>query len=287
MASEFTMAKANQYQVTWQEVYGRLTRLPQGRAWGVPRGGAVLAGITRLAVDFPDDADFILDDIIDSGRTKDLFEAKYPEKPFIALFKKSEKQFKGQWVVFPWENPLESDLADTVTRLIEQIGEDPKREGLRRTPQRVARSFDELYRGYSQDPEDVLVTFTEGSCDEMVILRRTEFFSTCEHHLLPFYGDMSVGYIPNKRVIGVSKIARLIDIFSRRLQIQERLTSQIADALMSGLKPKGVMVVCKAKHLCMMARGVNKREGEFVTSAIRGVFRSKMAAREEFLKLVS
>ena len=280
------MAETRQYEVSWEEINVRLRELPKGKCYGVPRGGAVLAGMTGQGVDHPDQADYILDDILDSGRTKAMFTLKC-QKPFIALFdKQREKKLKGKWVIFPWEKTLDGEIEDTIVRLLEQIKEDPTREGLLQTPARVARSFKELFRGYEQDPEEVLTTFTDGVCDEMVILRRTEFFSTCEHHLLPFYGDISVGYIPDKRVIGVSKIARLVDIYSRRLQIQERLTAEVADSLMRVLKPKGVMVVCRAKHLCMMARGVNKRESELVTSAIRGVFRTKLAAREEFLKLI-
>jgi GTP cyclohydrolase I len=281
------MAEINQYKVTWKEIYSRMDKLPIGRIYGIPRGGSILAGISRRGVDRIEDADFLLDDIVDSGRTRIRFREEV-KKPFLALFdKQKEAKIKNKWVIFPWEGNLEIDIQETIVRLIEQIGEDPRREGLERTPARVAKSFSELYRGYSEDPKKLLVTFSEGSCDEMVILRKTEFFSTCEHHILPFYGEISVGYVPDRRVIGISKIARLIDVFSRRLQIQERLTAQIADAIQEGLKPKGVMVVCQAKHLCMMARGVNKRDGEMITSAIRGVFRSKMAAREEFLKLTS
>lgn len=177
------------------------------------------------------------------------------------------------------------DIENKIRTLIRFIGDDPKREGLKDTPSRIIRSWERLFGGYKQDPKDVLkTTFIDGACNEMVILKNIEFYSTCEHHWIPFYGKISVGYVPNKKVVGISKLARLVEVFSRRLQIQEKMTSQIANTLMDILKPKGVMVICQAQHLCMTARGVEKQNSQMVTSAIRGVF-EKPEARQEFLEL--
>lgn len=169
--------------------------------------------------------------------------------------------------------------------MLAYIGDDPNREGLKETPKRIIKSWGKLFSGYSQKPESVLKTFTEGSCDEMVILKNIEFYSTCEHHFLPFFGTISIGYLPNKRVLGISKLARLVEIYSRRLQIQEKLVAQIADSLMEHLHPLGVMVVCKAKHMCICARGVEKNQAEMITSALRGAF-NKAEVRQEFLQFV-
>ena len=175
---------------------------------------------------------------------------------------------------------------EAVTRILSAIGDDPEREGLRDTPVRVIKSWEKLYGGYHLNPADVLRTvFTDGHCDEMVVLRDIEFYSNCEHHMLPFFGKCHIGYLPDGRVVGLSKLARLVEVFARRLQIQERLTSQIADALQEHLSPKGVMVVMEAQHLCMLARGVEKQESVMVTSAVRGGFK-EATTRNEFMQLI-
>jgi len=181
---------------------------------------------------------------------------------------------------------IESKALDLVRDFLDCIGEDSNREGLRETPYRVVKSWGELFSGYGVDPVSIMKTFKEGTCNEMVALQNIEFYSTCEHHILPFFGYISIGYIPNGKVLGVSKLVRLVEVFSRRLQIQERMTTQIADLLMKGINPLGVIVVCKAKHLCMIARGVQKRNPIMITSAVRGVFYNDNSAREEFLKLI-
>lgn len=175
-----------------------------------------------------------------------------------------------------------------IRELIKAMGDDPNREGLKGTPERVVRSWDELYSGYYEDPAEILsTTFIDGSCDEMVILKDIEFYSTCEHHLLPFFGKVSIGYVPDQKVVGISKLARLVEVFSRRLQIQERMTTQIADAIMEHVEAKGAMVIVEAQHFCMTSRGVKKEQSLMVTSAIRGVFTEKKTeARSEFLKLI-
>ena len=168
--------------------------------------------------------------------------------------------------------------------LLAEVGEDPAREGLRRTPLRVAKAMDFLTSGYRMQVDDVVrgAIFTE-DCQEMVIVRDIEFYSLCEHHMLPFFGHAHVGYLPNGKVVGLSKIARVVDVFARRLQVQERLTNQVADALMDTLEPHGVAVVMEASHTCMMMRGVQKQNSSTVSSAMRGTFEGDARTRAEFL----
>ena len=181
------------------------------------------------------------------------------------------------------EGSIESIAKD----LLVLLGEDPSREGLVKTPKRMEASLKFLTRGYRQDIEKVLNgAIYEENYDEMVVVKDVDLFSLCEHHLLPFYGKAHVAYLPSGKIIGLSKIPRVIDVFSRRLQVQERLTSQIADCLMQHLKPKGVAVVVEAFHLCMAMRGVEKKDSFCVTSSMLGTFRSDPRSRAEFLSLV-
>ncbi len=175
-----------------------------------------------------------------------------------------------------------------IASLIEAIGEDPGREGLAGTPQRVAEMYDEIFGGIGVDPRQELMVGFELGHREMVILRDIPFYSMCEHHLLPFYGVAHIGYIPNVngRVIGISKIARVVEIVAKRPQIQERMTTEIADAIFEGIKPDGVGVVIQAEHLCMIMRGIKKPGSAIITSALRGVFRSRSATRAEFFSLI-
>lgn len=185
------------------------------------------------------------------------------------------------------ETITEVEARAAVRTILQYIGEDPDREGLIETPRRVIKAWDEITAGYLQDASQVLsVDFSGNGYDEIVACPWVEFYSTCEHHMLPFEGIAHVGYLPSKRVVGLSKLGRLVDVFARRLQIQEQMTKQIADALESCLDPRGVAVVIQAKHLCMACRGVQKRQSVMVTSAMRGVFRQKDAARAEFFKLI-
>ncbi len=178
-------------------------------------------------------------------------------------------------------------IEQAVREIIEAIGEDPTREGLIGTPRRIADMYAELFEGLYQDPLEVLqVGFEEEEHQEMVILRDIPFYSMCEHHFLPFHGVAHIGYIPEKRIVGISKLARVVEILARRPQLQERLTGQIADVIMEGLKPKGVGVVVEAEHLCMTMRGIKKPGSIVVTSANRGLFRRNLATRQEFLSLV-
>ena len=259
--------------------------IPRG---GIPAAQMVMTEMLRTAypvglslVEDPSTADIYIDDLIDSGAT----ENKYNDRPFYCLL---DKRVEGSdWVEFPWERiSNESGPEDNVRRLIEYLGDDPNREGLLETPGRVVRSYGELFSGYDKKPEDVIKTFADGSCDEMVIARNIEFVSTCEHHMLPFFGRAHIAYIPNGRVIGISKLVRLLEIFSRRLQIQERLCQQVTTALDEHLKPKGSACILEAKHLCMVSRGVEKQHSEMITTSLTGVFRdSDNDARREFLSM--
>ena len=171
--------------------------------------------------------------------------------------------------------------------VLETIGEDPERDGLKRTPERMAKAIQFLTRGYKDDPAQLLRSaLFEVDYDEMVIVKDVEMFSLCEHHLLPFFGKVHVAYLPKGKVIGLSKIPRLIDIFARRLQVQERLTKQIAEAIEDAIHPIGVGVVIEARHLCMMMRGVEKQHSAAVTSSMLGAFRDEQQTREEFLSLI-
>jgi GTP cyclohydrolase I len=181
-----------------------------------------------------------------------------------------------------------SKIEGLIEELLHEIGEDPSRQGLQRTPGRVARSFDFLTQGYQLDPQKILndAVFEE-SYNEMLIVKDIDFYSLCEHHLLPFFGKCHVAYIPNTRVIGLSKIPRLVDVFSRRLQVQERLTNQIAQTIDEKIQPLGVAVVMEATHLCMAMRGVEKQRSVAVTSAMLGAFRNSSRTRMEFLELIN
>jgi GTP cyclohydrolase I len=182
----------------------------------------------------------------------------------------------------------EAKIERAIASLIEAIGEDPQREGLEGTPQRIAEMYSEIFQGLEIDPkEELMVGFEEGH-REMIILRDIPFYSMCEHHLLPFYGVAHVGYIPNSsgRVVGASKLARVVDILAKRPQIQERLTTQIADTILEAIQPDGVAIVLEAEHLCMTMRGTKKPGTNVITSATRGLFRRKAATRAEFLALV-
>jgi GTP cyclohydrolase I len=176
---------------------------------------------------------------------------------------------------------------DLLREILRRLGEDPAREGLQQTPERIVRSWGEIYGGYRQRSEEILVTqFQAERYDEMVLLRDIEFYSTCEHHMLPFHGKAHIAYLPNDQIFGLSKLARLLDMYARRLQVQERLTQQVATELHKVLKPKGVAVMIEAKHQCMCCRGVRKQEGTMVTSCLLGLFKDNLASRTEFLALV-
>ena len=183
--------------------------------------------------------------------------------------------------------PIDQErIRKAIVEILLAIGEDPNREGLQETPDRVAQMYQEILCGLDQDPAELLKVGFEENHQEMVILKDIPFYSICEHHLLPFHGKAHIGYIPSGRVVGISKLARVVEAFARRPQLQERLTSQIADTIMASLNPRGVGVVIQAEHLCMTMRGIRKPGSLVVTSASRGIFRSRRETRAEFLSLI-
>lgn len=274
--------------------------------YGIPRGGQYPAAMLaqdmgkKLIFD-PSEIDgktLVVDDLCDSGATVAKFHEEHPDSKFAVVYlKEGRSDFDwlihgavfgkcadDNWVVFPDEH--DGGIEENAKRVLQYIGEDVNREGLLETPKRMRRAWDEIFAGYKTDPHDLVKTFVQGTCKEMVILKRCEFYSTCEHHFFPFFGHCSIGYIPNKKVIGVSKLARLLDCYSKRMQIQERMTTQIADFLEQELEARGVYVVCEGQHFCMTSRGVKKQDASMVTSAIRGEFMENAAMRAEFLSLV-
>lgn len=262
------------------------------KGYAVPRGGIPAAySVQRVfffdLVDNPKEADFFIDDIIDSGKTRDFFQNKF-NKPFVALVDKTAEDSELGWIVFPWEGNSIGSIKDVVIRILQYIGEDVSRGGLTETPDRVVRAWEHWFSGYKQKPEDVLKTFEDGAqdYDEMIVVREIPFYSHCEHHIAPFFGTATIAYIPDKKIVGLSKLSRLLDIYAKRLQVQERLTTQIVDALTKHLKPRGAGCIIKARHLCMESRGIEKQGHQTVTSALSGVFKTKPEARAEFMGLL-
>lgn len=254
------------------------------------RGFGIPARIGRL-----DEAFIVVDDIVDSGETMRKAMAGAPVgAKFAAVIDKTDQRMlsweRDAWYVFPWEERAGEDetIEDNVRRLLQFIGEDPSREGLKETPARVAKAYREWFSGYGvEDPASILKVFEDGAkgVDEMVIVKDIKFYSHCEHHLAPFFGTVTIAYIPNGKIVGLSKFHRLVEVFARRLQVQERLTQQIAEVLESTLAPKGVAVLISARHLCVESRGARHTNSETVTNALRGVFKTSSEARAEFLKL--
>jgi GTP cyclohydrolase I len=276
--------------MTWEGVFARLQNAPPcRRVYGIPRGGAIVAGLLaamRPGVQITNvvDADLIVDDIIDSGATMRRHVEPWDQhsgRQGWALVDKWGADFGSGWWVFPWELDQDKEIEDTVLRQLQFIGEDTQRPGLVDTPRRVVKALRELTEGYSVDVAQLLRTFDEPH-DEMVVVNGIPFWSLCEHHMLPFHGTATVGYIPNGKVIGLSKIPRLVHAFARRLQLQERLASDIATAIENHVHPVGVGVVVKAHHTCMEMRGIQSA-GEMVASCLLGAIKDKPEARAEFL----
>lgn len=264
--------------------------IPRG---GIPAALAVKAayGHAMVLVNRPEDAIVFIDDIIDSGATMRKYCDAHPGKGFFALVDKvSYPDTFEDWVAFPWEVSAEGtdhSGTDIVTRLLQFVGEDPTRGGLLETPARVLKAWRHWTSGYKTDIPGLLKTFEDGAdgCDEMVIVKDIPFYTHCEHHMAPFFGTATVAYIPDGKIVGLSKLSRVVDAFARRLQVQERLTNQVADALWENLAPKGVGVVIRARHLCMESRGICQQGHHTITSALRGVMRDSAAARSEFMDL--
>jgi len=284
----------NKLQITWEEIINILKPIdtPNTKIYGVPKGGMILTALLKNATAVIDanEADFILDDLIDSGATKRIYANKFPNKTFLALFdKRTNDQIKNTWIVMPWEQDhpgKEDSIQQNITRQLQFIGEDCKREGLKETPNRVARMYSEIFKGYSQKPEDILTTFDADTYDQIVLLKDIEIYSMCEHHMLPFLGKAHVAYIPNKKVIGISKLARLVDIYAKRLQIQERIGEQVTEDLMKLMGAKGAACIIEATHMCMRMRGVEKQNSVMVTSSLKGAFFDSSAARMELMQLI-
>lgn len=285
--------------VTWlaaQEAAAILADRHRDTRWtgvhGVPQGGAPVAVMVanRLGVpilDQPEPGCLVVDDLADTGATA----LRHNGHTFDALYRKPHTptdicpdaiEVDG-WLRFPWERH-DGTPTDAVTRLLQWVGEDPTRDGLRDTPTRVVKALRDLCGGYHLDPADILDRCFDVAHDEMIVVRRIPFNSLCEHHLLPFQGHATVAYVPGDRIVGLSKLARLVDCYARRLQVQERLTDQIADAVERHLDPVAVGVIVTAHHTCMSHRGIQKH-AEMVTSALRRGMRDDPAARNELLTL--
>lgn len=292
----------SQYSDAIKKLEAAVKNLDFDTVYGIPRGGQYPAAMLaqdmgkKLIFDSAeiDDKTLIVDDLCDSGATIEKFRNEHAMAKFAVVYLKiGGKEYPwlkhgmsidGDWLVFPDEH--DCGIEENAKRILQYIGEDVTREGLVETPKRMRRAWDEIFAGYNTDPRDLVKTFVQGTCKEMVILKNAEFYSTCEHHFFPFFGHCSIGYIPDKKVIGVSKLARLLDCYSKRMQIQERMTTQIADFLMDELGARGVYVIAEGVHFCMTSRGVKKQDASMITSAIRGVFESNAQARAEFLALI-
>ncbi len=278
-------------------VSGNHTR--EMRLYGIPRGGIYAAQLVSTAlwrrgflnklVQKAKTADVFIDDIIDMGVTRDKYKHEYGNVLFLALVDKTkaDSNLKNTWVSFPWERMNnENSPTENIRRIIQFIGEDPEREGLKDTPTRVIKSYEKLFGGYKQNPADIIKVFKDDTCDEMVLVKDIEFFSFCEHHILPFFGKAHIAYIPKGKVIGISKLVRILEMYSRRLQIQERICQQITIALQNNLQPLGVACVLEAQHFCMTARGVEKQHSIMVTSSLTGVFKKDSQTRNEFMNMI-
>lgn len=268
--------------------------LENKKCYPIPRGGIPVAYAVYHAeqcpiviVNNPEEADFFIDDIIGSGRTMEKYCDEFPGRPFLAMVDKLAGEYSDTWVVFPWEETAEAGIEDHISRILEYVGENPNRGGLLETPHRVAKAWAHWCGGYSMNPKDVLKTFEDGAekHDQMVTVKDIPFYSHCEHHMAPFFGTVTISYIPNGKIVGLSKLSRLADLFARRLQVQERLTDQIADALMEHLGPIGVGVIIKARHMCMESRGTQQQGHHTITTALRGVMKTEHQTRSEFLRL--
>ena len=307
---------------TWDEVYNDARELAEHimkdydgdtkiLIYGIPRGGWLAAmavsthypQVLHLTAN-PQEADWIIDDIMDSGTTIERYNDEYSGKK-LAVIVRHLKHSEGSnaevasirpvddWVEFPWEaenlvqNAAET-IEDNVRRILQAIGEDPKRDGLVDTPARVARMYKEVFAGYGDDYKKYLArTFPSDGADGIVMVNNITFFSYCEHHMVPFYGTCHIAYIPKDKIVGISKLARVVRVFARRLQVQEKLTENIANAINDELDCAGVAVWMKAKHMCMSMRGIENTTAETVTIQTKGMFRTQAEMEVKFLNMVN
>lgn len=266
--------------ITWQQIKERTKKLDRSlKYYGVPRGGSAIAAMLNPVMT-PEESDVIIDDLIDSGATRDRYKLNYSQE-FVGLFDKSEDWLNGKWLVFPWE-AKESPVEDNVTRILQYLGEDVNREGLKETPKRFIKSLQQ----FLSTPDFNFTTFDAEGTDEMIIQTNIPFYSYCEHHIAPFFGVAHVAYIPKNQIVGLSKLARTVDLYANRFQNQERITTQIAERLMKELDPVGVAVTLKAQHLCMCMRGVKKHDTWTTTSKMVGCFKEDINCRSEFLSYI-
>ena len=266
--------------IGWEEISKRISTWDKTKKYyGVPRGGQYIAALLN-PVDTPEEADIIVDDLIDSGATETKWKALFPNKEFKAVFDK-RKEYQGVWLKFVWEQDGKIEVEENVRRII-QYFDDGNREGLKETPKRYIKFLTE----FLNPPAFNFTTFDSEGYDEMIVQSNIPFFSLCEHHIAPFYGVGHIAYIPNEKIVGLSKLARTLDLYSRRLQNQERVTNQVAERLMEELQPKGVAVVLKAQHMCMSMRGVKKHNTWTSTSKMTGMFMNDLNCRNEFLQLI-
>jgi len=286
--------------LNWNHIYGQIeyietnifkdnkTATKKDPVWiyGIPRGGQVVAGILcrnelfKITLN-PEMAEVIVDDIYDSGTTYKKWKEKYPKAKFYFLIDKREDYYKNKWIEFPWEKTADKEVEENVTRLLQYFGEDTNREGLQDTPKRFVKFFKE----FLNPPKWNCTTFEGEGYDEMIVQNNIPFHSLCEHHIAPFFGFGTIAYIPNKRIVGLSKLARTLETYARRLQNQERITMQVADFLEKELEPRGVAVILDAKHMCMEMRGVKKHDTWTTTSIMRGIFKEDDKARNEIMQI--
>jgi GTP cyclohydrolase I len=273
--------------ISWKEISEKVDLLKkeigEKKTWGIPRGGQYVSAMLN-PVDTVEECDVIVDDLIDSGDTLKRFKQLYPNKEYKVLFDKTKDDtIKNSWLVFPWEIGKDEPVEDNFKRILQYLGEDVDREGLKDTPKRYIKFMKE----FLEPKKFNFTTFDAEGTDEMIIQTNIPFYSLCEHHIAPFFGVANVAYIPNGKIVGLSKLARTVDLYANRFQNQERVTTQIAERIQQELNPLGVAVTMKAQHLCMSMRGIKKHDTWTTTSKMIGVFKDNLNARNEFLSLIS
>jgi len=287
----------NKIYISWKQVKQIVKQVKKEYEYvlGISRGGipvaTLIGGNVKIIDPYTDVSEFkdkkvlIVDDIWDTGATLQYFQKQLPKADIFYLVKKENKD---DWYVFPWETKedTEGGLEKSCLGILRAVKEDPLREGLLETPKRFAKAWKFWASGYDKDPKEIMKVFSSPGIDQLIIVPKIDFYSHCEHHIAPFYGQVHIGYVPNGKVLGVSKFARLTEIYARRLQIQERLAQQIANDIMKYLKPQGVGVIIRGIHLCMRSRGIEKQNAKMVTSVMLGKFRKNAALRNEFISLI-
>lgn len=268
--------------ISWKEIKEIVKTWDKSlKYYGVPRGGQPIAALLN-PVDTPEEADVIVDDLVDSGATMKKYHELYPNKLFQTLIdKRHDEKYKGKWVKFPWEEAGAIDVEEHMSRVIQHF-DDGNREGLKETPKRYIKFLTE----FLNPPKFNFTTFNSEGMDEMIIQTNIPFHSLCEHHLAPFHGYAHIAYIPKDRIVGLSKLARTLETYSRKFQNQERITNQVATDLMEKLNAEGVAVVLTAQHMCMSMRGVKKHDTWTTTSRMLGAFKNDLNCRQEFLSLI-